>query len=240
MNRVEALAKMIDHSLLHPTMTDEELETGCEIARKYQVASVCIKPYAVQQAVNWLKGSEVLVGTVVGFPHGSTTIQSKVAETRQACEEGALEIDMVVNVGKVLSKDWEYVLHEITTIATLTHKYQGAILKVIFENDFLPEDSFKIKLCELCATAGADFVKTSTGYGFIKGSSGTYSYQGATMHDLSLMRQYSPAHIQVKAAGGVRSLDDLLKVEALGVTRVGATATVAILEEAKSRFAEKS
>lgn len=226
---------MIDHSLLHPTMTDDELKDGCAIAVNYDVASVCIKPYAVKHAVDWLGNSDVLVGTVIGFPHGNSTTEIKISETRKACEDGAVEIDMVVNIGRVLGEDWDYVGNEIRQIADETHSHD-AILKVIFENDFLPEDSFKIKLCQLCTEAGADFVKTSTGYGFSKGSDGKYSYKGATEHDLKLMRKYTPPHIQVKAAGGVRTLDDLIRVQSLGVTRVGATATVAMLEEAMKRF----
>lgn len=235
MDEILKLAKMIDHSLLHPTMNDQTLKQECEVARKYNVASVCIKPYAVKEAVKWLEGSDVEVGTVIGFPHGNSKPEIKVEETRQACEDGATEIDMVVNIGKVLSEDWEFVADEIKKVADETHKHD-AILKVIFENDFLDDDNHKIKLCEICAENGADFVKTSTGYGFVKGSDGNYSYKGATDHDLKLMRNHSPSHIQVKAAGGVRTLDDLLKVRDLGVTRVGATATIMILEEAKKRF----
>ncbi len=235
MNEVEKLAKMIDHSLLHPTMNDQVLREECDVARRYNVASVCIKPYAVKQAVKWLEGTDVEVGTVVGFPHGSPKTDLKIEETRKACEDGATEIDMVVNIGKVLSDDWVYVGDEIKKVAEETHKH-GAILKVIFENDFLDDDKFKIKLCELCAENGADFVKTSTGYGFVKGEDGKYSYKGATDHDLKLMRKHSPENVQVKAAGGVRTLDDLLRVRDLGVTRVGATATSTILEEAKKRF----
>ena len=235
MSIVNELAKMIDHSLLHPTMTDEDLRKGCEIAKEYQVASVCIKPYAIPLAVELLKDSEVLVGTVIGFPQGNSTIDIKVAETVSACKDGATEIDMVVNIGKVLQQDWEYVETEIQAICEATHAH-GAILKVIFENDFLPKDDYKIKLCEICSKVGADFVKTSTGYGFVKGEDGKYSYQGATHDDLKLMRAHAAPEVQVKAAGGVRSLDDLLAVKALGVTRVGATATIAMLEAAKERF----
>lgn len=235
MSKVNEFAKMIDHSLLHPTMTDSDLQEGCLIANKYNVASVCIKPYAVKKAKEWLKNSDVLVGTVIGFPHGNSATDIKLEETRKACDDGAAEIDMVVNIGKVLSEEWSYVQNEINRISEETHNH-NAILKVIFENDFLPHDSYKIKLCELCAEAGADFVKTSTGYGFVKGTDGTYSYRGATEHDLKLMREHSPAHVQVKAAGGVRTLDDLIKVKKLGVTRVGATATVTMLDEAKRRF----
>jgi deoxyribose-phosphate aldolase len=234
-NEIRALAKMIDHSLLHPTMTDKELAEGCAVAKKYEVASVCIKPYAVKEAVRWLEGSDVLVCTVVGFPHGSSTVDIKVAETIKACQEGATEIDMVVNIGKVLSEDWTYVKDEINQVHQACIKH-GAILKVIFENDYLPEDKFKIRLCEICNEVGVEFVKTSTGYGFVKGSDGKYSYQGSTVEDLILMRKFSAPTVQVKAAGGVRTLDDLLKVRELGVTRIGATATIAIIEEAKKRF----
>lgn len=230
---------MIDHSLLHPTMTDAMLKQECEVAKKYDVASVCIKPYAVKAAVQWLKGTDVLVGTVIGFPHGNSTIAIKVKETEQAIADGAKEIDMVVNIGKVLSEDWGYIEKEISAINSATVN-GGAILKVIFENDYLPNDKFKIKLCQICSQVKVAFVKTSTGYGFVKGSDGKYSYQGATDHDLKLMRQHSAPEVQIKAAGGIRTLDDLLRVRALGVTRVGATATIAILEEAKRRFEGKS
>ena len=239
MNKVKELAKMIDHSLLHPTMTDEDLLKGCAIAKEYDVASVCIKPYAIGLAVEALKDSDVLVGTVIGFPHGNSSTKIKVAETIKACKDGAVEIDMVINIGRALQEDWDYVKAEIEAICKATHKH-GAILKVIFENDFLPEDKFKIKLCEIWSEVGADFVKTSTGYGFSKGSDGNYSYQGATHHDLKLMRKHSAASVQVKAAGGVRTLKDILAVQALGVIRVGATATIAILEAAKEEFGSGS
>ncbi|NOY38242.1 MAG: deoxyribose-phosphate aldolase [Chlorobi bacterium] len=232
---VPELAKMIDHSLLHPAMTDEKLKKECEIAVKYGVASVCIKPYAVRLAKSLLKATNVKVGTVVGFPHGNSPVETKIFETEQVCREGAEEVDMVVNIGKVLSRDWEYVRSEIGEMVAVTHS-NGAILKVIFENDFLPEDEFKIQLCRICSDLGVDFVKTSTGFGFIKGPDGKYAYNGATDHDLKLMRKYSAPDVQVKAAGGIRTLDDLLRVRLLGVTRVGATATAAILEEAKKRL----
>jgi len=234
MDKVTQLAKMIDHSLLHPTMTDEQLKQGCDIAEKYNTASVCIKPYAVRQAVEWLKGSDVLVGTVIGFPHGNSAPEIKVAETHRACDDGAVEIDMVVNIGKVLGGGWNFVHDEIAAIKKAAHN-GGAILKVIFENDFL-QDGHIIRLCEICSAIGVDFVKTSTGYGFIKGADGTYSYKGATHHHLKLMRQHAAPEVQIKAAGGVRTLDDLLAMRELGVTRVGATATVAIVEAAKKRF----
>lgn len=235
MDKITELAKMIDHSLLHPTMTDEDLKQGCALAKAYNVATVCIKPYAIKEALEWLKGSDVKVCAVIGFPHGNSTIDVKVYETEQACKDGAHEIDMVVNIGKVLGEDWDYVEKEIESIVAVTKKYNAA-LKVIFENDFLQSDHLKIKLCEMCSKHHVEFVKTSTGYGFIKGSDGKYSYEGATEHDLILMRKYSSPEVQIKAAGGVRTLDDLLKVKALGVTRIGATATAVILEDAKKRF----
>ena len=228
MNKVTELAKMIDHSLLHPTMTDEDLRQGCLLAKKYNVATVCIKPYAIKEALEWLKGSDVMVCAVIGFPQGNSTTAVKVFETEQACNDGAHEIDMVVNIGKVLGEDWQYVEDEITAIVAVTKKHHAA-LKVIFENDFLPDDKFKIRLCEICSKLKVEFVKTSTGYGFVKGADGKYSYEGATEKDLILMRKHAAPEVQIKAAGGVRTLDDLLKVKALGVTRVGATATAAML-----------
>ena len=225
---VQEIAKMIDHSLLHPTMDDQTLKDGIELARKHDVASVCIKPYAVKMAAEMLEGSDVLVGTVIGFPQGNSRIDVKVFETERAIEDGADEIDMVVNIGKVLSGDWDYIDAEIASVAAVTKKH-GATLKVIFENDFLPDDKFKIKLCEICNIHQVEFVKTSTGYGFVKQADGSYNYRGATHPDLQLMRKHADPNIQVKAAGGVRTLEDTLKVRELGVTRIGATATEAIL-----------
>ena len=232
---VREIAKMIDHSLLHPTMTDAELREGCELALKYDVASVCIKPYAVSMTTGILAGSTVLVGTVIGFPAGNSATAIKVAEATQACRDGAVEIDMVVNIGKVLGGDWAYVSDEIRAIneACVAH---GAILKVIFENDYLPDDSHKIRLCEICTEVGAAFVKTSTGYGFVKGADGKYSYEGATEHDLRLMLDHVGPNVRVKAAGGVRTLDGLLKVKEMGVSRLGASATATIMEDAYRRF----
>jgi deoxyribose-phosphate aldolase len=223
------ISKMIDHSLLHPTMTDKDLKDGCLLALKYDAASVCIKPYAVKMASEILKGSDVLVCTVIGFPHGNSTTEVKVFETLAAIKDGAHEIDMVVNIGKVLGKDWDFVKSEIKAIndACISN---SAILKVIFENDYLTEDIFKIKLCEICSEVGVAFVKTSSGYGFIKQADGSYNYKGATEHDLKLMRKHSAPSIQIKAAGGVRTLEDTLKVMEWGVTRIGATATAAIME----------
>ena len=237
-NKLE-IAKMIDHSLLHPTMDDRMLKEGIALAKKYHVASVCIKPYAVKMAAEMLRGSDVMVCTVVGFPHGNSRVDVKVFETELAIDDGAEEIDMVVNIGKVLSEDWDYVYREIQAVVEVTKRY-GAALKVIFENDFLKDDLQKIRLCEICSELDVEFVKTSTGYGFVKQSDGSYSYKGATEKDLVLMRRYSDNSVEVKAAGGVRTLEDTLKVRALGVTRIGATATEAILNAVDGRKAEKS
>lgn len=235
MDKVTELAKMIDHSILHPTFTDEDLKRECEIAVKYNVASVCVKPYAVKQAAEYIKGSSVFTGCVIGFPHGNSKTDVKVFEADQACKDGAVEIDMVVNIGKVLGEDWVYVEQEIAAINDTVKKHNAKI-KVIFENDYLKEDKFKIKLCEICSKVGVDWVKTSSGYGFTKDEDGKYSYDGATEYDLKLMRKHAAPEVQVKAAGGVRTLDDLIKVQELGCTRSGATATIQILTDAKERF----
>ena len=227
------LAKMIDHSLLHPTMTDADIRQGCELARRYDVATACVKPYSIPLAREVLAGSAVGVCPVIGFPHGNSTTRIKVLEAEEAAQAGGSEIDMVVNVGKVLGGDWAYVAAEIRAIQDAVRAH-GAILKVIFENDFL-QDAHIIRLCDICSAIGVALVKTSTGYGFVKQANGCYTYKGATIPHLRLMREHCPSNVQIKAAGGVRTLDDLLLVRSLGVTRIGATATEAILEEAKRR-----
>ena len=238
MTILKELAKMIDHSILQPTHTDEDLVKQCEVARKYDVASVCVKPYAVKAAARILSGSSVKVGCVIGFPHGNSSSTVKIFEAEQACRDGAAEVDMVINIGKALGGDWDYVEEEIKAVADICHKNK-AIVKVIFETDFVTGTEDKIKLCEICTRAGVDFVKTSTGYGFVKQPNGDYNYKGATLADVKLMRKHSGPMVQVKCAGGVRTLDDLLKMKEAGATRSGATATEAILTEAKKRFGEK-
>jgi deoxyribose-phosphate aldolase len=218
------IAKMIDHSLLNPVLTDAELEQGCRLAREYGVASVCIKPYAVKAAAQWLEGSDVAVGTTIGFPHGGHATAIKVAESEAAIADGARELDMVVNIGKVLSRDWAYVAADIAAVVNAAHGAK-VIVKVILENCFLLNEQ-KEKVCQICGERGADFVKTSTGYGD----------GGATDDDLRLMRRAAPPQVQLKAAGGIRTLDRLLAVRALGVTRVGATASKAILDECRARL----
>jgi deoxyribose-phosphate aldolase len=229
--KVREIAGMIDHSILHPTMTDSDLERECDVARKYNVASVCVKPYAVKKAVDYLSGSSVIVGCVVGFPHGNSSIAVKLFEAEQACNDGAKEIDMVINIGKVLGGDWDYVEKEIKAITTICHQ-NDAIVKIIFETDFITEKNYKIRLCEICTRAGADFVKTSTGYGFVKQPDGSYNYKGATVSDIRLMRKHCGPRVRIKCAGGVRTLADLIKMKEAGASRSGATATESIMKEA--------
>jgi deoxyribose-phosphate aldolase len=218
------VAKMIDHSLLNPTLTTPELEAGCRLAVAYQVASVCIMPYYLKRCAELLAGSTVAPSTTIGFPHGVQTTAVKLAETREALADRGRELDMVVNISQVLSGNWNYVRNEIQTVTEATHA-AGQKVKVIFENCYLKDDH-KIRLCEICSTVGVDWVKTSTGYGT----------GGATMDDLALMRKHCPTNVQVKAAGGVRDLDTLLKVRALGVTRCGASRTKEMLDEARKRL----
>jgi deoxyribose-phosphate aldolase len=239
----EQLAQMIDHSLLHPALADRELEDGCKLAARYGVAAVCIKPYFVKRAVELLRGTGVRVGTVIGFPHGNSTSEAKRYETELACKDGAVEIDMVINIGKALSGDWGYFERDVKAVCDEAHQ-RGANVKAIFENDYLTRggaglssDEFKRKLCQLCERAGADWVKTSTGYGFVKQPDGSYNYKGATDHDLALMRASVSGKVQVKAAGGVRDLDGLIRVRDLGCSRCGATATAAMLDEYRRREA---
>lgn len=229
---LRAIAKMIDHSLLHPTLTDQNLIEGCELAKKYGVASVCIKPYAVALAKEQLKGSDVAVSAVIGFPHGSHKVEIKLHEAEMALNDGATELDMVINIGKALSKDWDYIRHELKVINDLTVS-RGALLKVIFETDFINEEELLVKLCHICSEIGVAFVKTSTGYNYVKQADGNMAYAGATDRVLNIMRRECPVSVQVKAAGKIKTLEDVLRVRMLGVTRVGATTTAEILEEAK-------
>jgi deoxyribose-phosphate aldolase len=220
------IARMIDHSLLNPTLTTNELEQGARVALEYDVASVCVMPYYLRRVSEMLKGSDVRASTTIGFPHGVHTTSTKVAEAGRALADGGEELDMVVNISKVRSGDWDYVRSDIAAVIQTAHT-AGAKVKVIFENCYLT-DAEKIRLCQICSDLNADWVKTSTGYG-----SG-----GATMEDLALMRKHAAPHVQVKAAGGVRDLDTLLKVRALGVSRCGATRTASMLDECRRRLAE--
>ncbi len=217
------LAKVIDHSLLKPEMTRAEVAAGCELAKKYQVASVCVKPCDVKLACSVLDGSDVAVGTVVGFPHGSSATEVKVFEARQAIRDGATELDMVLNIGALRSMDFDYVREDIRAVVAVSSG--RALVKVILENAYLTNDE-KVKACQLVEEAGADFVKTSTGY----------APTGATLEDVCLMRSSVSEKVQVKCAGGVRTLDVLLAMIDAGVTRSGATTTAAMLDEFKQRF----
>ncbi len=218
------IAKMIDHSLLRPTLTAEELDQGIQLARQYDVASVCILPYYLKRCAELLRGSDVLPSTTIGFPHGGHATVVKVAEAQQALDDGGVELDMVVNLSQVLSGDWNYVRDDIRAVVDVTHP-RGGKVKVIFENCYL-QDQHKVRLCEICGQLRVDWVKTSTGYGT----------GGATLDDLRLMRKHAPSHVQVKAAGGVRDLDMALAVREAGATRFGCTRTAEILDECRRRL----
>ena len=217
----EQLAKVIDHSLLRPELTEAEVVAGCELAARYHTATVCVKPCHVKLAKETLKDSDVIVSTVVGFPHGSNLTEIKVAEAQRAMDEGALELDMVLNIGQLRSGKHEFVREDIKAICDAAH-VRGVKVKVIFENAYLTKEE-KITACKLCEAAGADWVKTSTGF----------APSGATLEDLRLMRANVSERVQVKAAGGVRTLPALLDVIDAGVTRCGATATATILDDFK-------
>jgi deoxyribose-phosphate aldolase len=220
----EQIAKTIDHSLLRPELTEQEVASGCELAQRYHVASVCAKPCDVPLAARLLKGSDVKVGTVIGFPHGSSTTETKVFESRQALESGAEELDMVLNIGWLRSGADERVGSEIRAVVEAA---AGRVVKVILENAYLTDEE-KVRACHLVEEAGAQFVKTSTGF----------AATGATLDDLRLMRRSVSPRIQIKAAHGIRTLDALLDVLNVGVSRIGATATQIILEDFKSRTAQ--
>jgi deoxyribose-phosphate aldolase len=220
----QAIAKMIDHSLLNPSLTTRELEEGCALAVRYDVASVCILPYYLARCAELLAGTTVNASTTIGFPHGGHATAIKLAEVRQALNDGGQELDVVINISKARSGDWQYVRNELEQLTECIHA-GGAKIKVIFENAYL-DDASKIRLCEICGEIGADWVKTSTGYG----------PSGATLPDLELMRKHSPASVQVKAAGGIRDLDSLLAARAIGVSRVGETRTETILENCRKRL----
>ncbi|MBX7103646.1 MAG: deoxyribose-phosphate aldolase [Gemmataceae bacterium] len=215
---------MLDHSLLQPFLTAAELDAGCRLAVAYDTASVCIMPFHLKRCAELLAGSTVKPSTVIGFPHGGHVSSIKAAEARQAVIDGGVELDMVVNISKVLSGDWSYVRDDIAAVIDTAHA-AGVKVKVIFENCYL-KDEHKIRLCEICADLKADWVKTSTGYGT----------GGATLEDLALMRKHSPAHVQVKAAGGVRDVDTLIKVHQLGVTRCGTSKSKELLDDWRKRL----
>lgn len=227
MNTLKAqdIADMIDQSLLNPAFTLEDIKHGCEVAMEYKCISVCLRPCDVEYAKEILKGSDVLLTTVIGFPHGSNLTEIKVAETRLAIDQGCVEVDVVLNIGRLLSGDYDYVEKDLKAVVDAAHE-KNAIVKVILENAYL-NDEQKIKACEICARVGADYTKTSTGY----------APGGATIHDLKLMRAHTPANMKLKAAGGVRRLDDALLVKAVGGSRFGCTRTESIMADARAREA---
>jgi deoxyribose-phosphate aldolase len=235
----EEIAGMIDHALLHPTLSDQALRSGCAMAEAYQTATVCVKPCDVKQAVALLSGSQTEVCTVIGFPHGANLTETKTLETKRACEQGASEVDMVINLGRLLSGDWQYVEHDIHAVCQTAHEF-GAKLKVIFENDFLINgganlsgDDIKKKLCQISENAGADWVKTSTGFGYTRQADGNMATLGATEHDVMLMVEACKKGTQIKAAGGVKNLTTLLRMRKLGATRIGTSSTQEILYECR-------
>ena len=212
------LSKMIDHALLTPTTTVEQLEAGCQLALAYDVASVCIMPYYVKRCAEILAGSTVLPSTVIGFPLGGHSTTTKAAEAKQAVADGCEELDMVVNISKVLSGDWDYVRSDIQAVIEIAHAANRKV-KVIFENCYL-KDEHKIRLCEICGEVNADWVKTSTGFGT----------GGATLDDLRLMRKHASDQVQVKAAGGVRDVETMISVKEIGATRVGSSSTQKLMD----------
>lgn len=218
------IARMIDHALLKPTMTRDDLEEGLRVALEHEVASVCIMPFYLKRSAEVLAGSTIAPSTVIGFPHGGQTTDTKLAESRRALADGGRELDMVINISAARSGDWDYVAAEISAITAMAHD-QGAKVKVIFENCYLDEAQ-KLRLCDLCTEAQADWVKTSTGYGT----------GGATVADVQLMASRTGPHVQVKAAGGIRDLDALLALRQAGATRIGLSATTAILDECHQRL----
>ncbi|OHB81934.1 MAG: deoxyribose-phosphate aldolase [Planctomycetes bacterium RBG_16_64_10] len=235
----ESITRYIDHSVLKPTETDEDLRTACRFCIELQVATVCVKPYAVPRAAKLLAGSGVDVSTVIGFPHGGSATQVKVAEARAACAAGARELDMVVNLGHVLGQNWDAVAADIGAVVD-AGKQDGALTKVIVETGLLPDDALKVRLCEISAHAGAAFVKTSTGFGFVKQPDGSLTITGATRHDVQLLRAHCADHIGVKASGGIRTYAEALQFIRWGATRLGTSSTQTIAQQQRAESAVTS
>ena len=235
----EDIAGMIDHALLHPTLSNKELKNGCNMAAAYETATVCVKPCDVEQAAKNLKGAKTGVCSVIGFPHGVNLTEVKVLETRRACEHGASEVDMVINTGWVMNGDWKFVEEDIRAVCEMAHSC-NAKLKVIFENDFLNKGGSGMnrkelmqKLCQICENTRADWVKTSTGFGYVKQADGSMATLGATLEDVSTMVNACTRATQVKAAGGVKNLPTLLEMRKIGATRIGTSSTKVILDECR-------
>jgi len=233
-----SIVSLIDHAVLHPTQTDDDLRKACAMCAELGVASVCVKPSMVPLTAELLAGSAAAPSTVIGFPHGGTSTAAKVRETEVACAAGASEVDMVVNIGRVLLQDWDYVADDIRGVCEAAAT-AGAITKVIFETGLLPDDNLKIRLCEISEQTGAAFVKTSTGFGFVKDALGALKSTGATEHDIRLMREHCSDQVQVKASGGIRSFADAQRFVALGATRLGTSGTEAIAQGELSEKGER-
>ncbi|MDP6357423.1 MAG: deoxyribose-phosphate aldolase [Planctomycetota bacterium] len=230
------LAGYIDHAILHPTVTDSAALEEIEGLKHYPLGSFCVRPSSVKATAEALAGTQIPTCTVIGFPQGTPCTSVKVFETEEAIADGATEVDMVVNIGKTLSGDWEFVRADIAAVMAAA-KARGAMLKVIFETDFVTEDVAKIRLCEICSEIGVDYVKTSTGFGFVKGEGGM-SCAGATEHDVRLMREHCHDSVGIKASGGIRTLEQALRFVELGATRLGTSSTAAILEKARQELGE--
>lgn len=227
------VVSMIDHAVLHPTATDEDLVRECALAAELDVASVCVKPYMVARAASLLADSNVAVGTVIGFPHGGNLTEVKSAEATLACQQGAVELDMVINIAKALEEDWNYIADDIQGVLNIALQH-NVILKVIFETDYITSDTAKQKLCEICSQLGVGFVKTSTGFGYTKQASGDYNYQGATLSDIQLMSQHSFNNVAVKASGGIRTTSQAQAMVDAGATRLGTSSSQAISDDEPS------
>lgn len=235
----QSVVGLIDHAVLSPTQTDSDLRDACAMCVEVGTASVCIKPYMVPLAAELLAGSSVIPCTVIGFPHGGVTTQTKVRETEIACREGAREVDMVANIGRVIQGDWDFVLADIRAVVDAANA-KNVTTKVIFETGLLPNDEMKIRLCEICEEAGAAFVKTSTGFGYVKSADGALQATGATEHDIKLMRAHVSDKVQVKASGGIRNYADALKFVQLGATRLGTSGTQAIWQGEQGQNVENT
>jgi deoxyribose-phosphate aldolase len=230
--RLADIAGLIDHAILQPTLTDADMERELRFAAQVGAAAVFIKPYGVSLAAEILKDCDTAVGTVAGFPQGGTPTDIKVHETHLYCARGATEIDMVVPVGKVIGEEWGYVEQELERMRAATHQH-SAILKVIFETDYIREREHLRMLCRLCSECGVDYVKTSTGFAFTKRTDGSYASDGARDEDVEFMRRHCEPQTKVKAAGGVRTLERLLRLQNLGADRIGSSSTAAILDETR-------
>ncbi len=233
------VAALIDHAILHPTVTPTAVADEVRRMAGLGLASLCVRPSDVA-LVHKLVSEQtqpVPVCTVIGFPQGTTSTVGKVTEARQAINQGAVELDMVVHIGAALGGEWSQVSDDIAAVLAMAHNHR-ALLKVIFETDYLTDDAVKIKLCEICSELGVDFVKTSTGFGYVKQPDGSMNYRGATEHDVQLMRANTPARVGIKPSGGIRTLDAVLRFVALGARRIGTASTSAILAEAHKRFGD--